>query len=215
MSGSSEQTGVAGAEASTEIVLGKQQQAALWALREGMNLGQAAEKAQVARMTLYRWLQKDPHFRAAYNLWQQEIAETARARLLKLSDRAVAVVEKQLMGGDGKLAVAVLKELGVLGRLREESSVPRVVAMEMQLRQARELHNAMRAVGGTEARLRRAGRRLLRQHAAGRVQDTFTRQNPIPEEAEEENLPPLLHDAAGGEPEPGESAEDNPPPEQD
>ena len=197
-----------------EIVLQKPQQAALWALREGMNLQQAAERAQVARMTLYRWIQKDPHFRAAYNLWQQEIAETARARLLKLSEKAVDAVERQLINGDAKVAVAVLRELGVLRRVRDGSSVPRVVGMEMQVRQARELQNTRRAVGGTETRLRRAGRRLLRQQAAGML-EAFAVQDRTGEEVAEEELSPVLHEAADEGREPGESAEDNPSPEQD
>jgi len=198
-----------------EIVLQKPQQAALWALREGMNLQQAAERAQVARMTLYRWIQRDPHFRAAYNLWQQEVAETARARLLKLSDKAVDAVERQLISGDGKLAVAVLKQLGVLKRVRDGSSVPRVVGMEMEVRQADELRKMKRAVGGEEARLRRARRRMLRQPAAGVWQAVSALQEQPEEGVAAGSVTSVLRDDAEQGEEPDETVEVNSGPERD
>ena len=56
--------------------LGQTQQTALAALKGGKSFPQAAEVAGVNRATVYRWVQADPHFRAAYNQWQQEQAES-------------------------------------------------------------------------------------------------------------------------------------------
>jgi transposase len=45
--------------------LGQTQQTALAALKGGKSFPQAAEVAGVSRATVYRWVQSDPHFRAA------------------------------------------------------------------------------------------------------------------------------------------------------
>jgi transposase-like protein len=69
--------------------LSESQELALAALRAGATFGKAAEAAGVNRTTVYRWVHGDPHFRAAYNAWQQAAAESARARLTQLADLAV------------------------------------------------------------------------------------------------------------------------------
>src|SRR5947199_259800 len=90
------------------------QQEALAAIKAGLSFPKAAEAAGVGRTTIYRWVQSDPHFRAAYNVWQRETRESAHARLLKLTEKAAEVVEAAMGRSDEKTAVALLKHLGVL-----------------------------------------------------------------------------------------------------
>jgi len=130
----------------TELVrveeLGQKQETALAALRGGSSFPQAAEAAGVGRATVYRWMQSDPQFRAAYNAWQQEQAESARARLLKLADQAVDVVEKALARGDQKIAVGVLKNIGAMRRPDRGATDPEVLALQMDLQREREKYKA-------------------------------------------------------------------------
>jgi transposase-like protein len=118
--------------------LSEAQEAALGALREGNSFMAAARKAGIGRATLYRWVQSHPHFRAAYNLWQREMAESARARLLKMADKAVEVVEGSLARGDEKVALKMLRSLGILRRQRRGSVNPAVLDLRMRVMQHRE-----------------------------------------------------------------------------
>lgn len=118
------------------------QETALDALRGGATFASAAQAAGVTRVTVYRWLRGDPHFRAAYNAWQQEVAESARARLVKLADMAVDVVEKALRRGDEKVAVRVLRGIGALHKGQKGSINPEVLDLKIKLRESRELRRA-------------------------------------------------------------------------
>jgi hypothetical protein len=114
------------------------QETALAALREGQTFVAAAQRAGVARATVYRWVQSDPHFQAAYNLWQRELAESARVRLLKLTDKAVEVIEKALARNDEQVAMQMLRHTGVLRRRREQSTDVEVLGLQNELKQRRE-----------------------------------------------------------------------------
>src|SRR6185437_7546952 len=94
---------VAGSEVQV-VGMNTAQETALAALRSGSSFPQAAEQAGVNRATVYRWVQRDAAFRAAYNAWQHELVESAHARLLKLSERAVEVLEHALKHGDKDVA---------------------------------------------------------------------------------------------------------------
>jgi uncharacterized protein YerC len=94
--------------------LGQTQEAALAALRTGCTFRQAAHEAGVSRPTIYRWVQSDPHFRAAYNAWKLEQVESARSRLIRLTDKAVDVVENALATDNHRVAVQVLKGSGAM-----------------------------------------------------------------------------------------------------
>lgn len=122
------------------------QEVALVALREGQRLADAAQNAGVDRATLYRWIQNDAHFKAAYNLWQQEVTESARSRLLKLAEKAVDVVEQQLEGGNERVALHLLRHLGVMRRRRQGSTDPEVLDLQITLGQKRDRYNAQRAM---------------------------------------------------------------------
>jgi AcrR family transcriptional regulator len=108
--------------------LARKQQTALAALRGGSGFPDAAQAAGVSRATVYRWVRSDPQFRAAYNEWQQAQAESARARLLGLADKAVDVVEKALGRLDQHVAVRMLKDLGALRRPGRGATDPEAVA---------------------------------------------------------------------------------------
>src|SRR5947209_3443677 len=81
------------------------QHAALSAIVSGNSFRRAAEAAGVSRATIYRWVQSDPLFRAAFNAWQKEIKESSHARLVKMSEQAVDVVEKALQRSNERVAV--------------------------------------------------------------------------------------------------------------
>ena len=88
------------------------QQDALAALMEGESIRGAAEKAQISRNTLTRWIKSHPAFRAAYNAWRQELVESTGARLLRTMHTAAEVVDKAVTEGDAKIALGVLRLMG-------------------------------------------------------------------------------------------------------
>lgn len=122
--------------------LSQSQEMALAALRGGQTFVRAAEEAGVTRMTLYRWLRGNAHFRAAFNAWQEEAVESARARLVKLADQAVDVVEQALRRSDEKVALRVLRSIGATGKREGQSVNPEVLSLKMELRDKRELRQA-------------------------------------------------------------------------
>jgi len=92
--------------------LSQKQQSALAQLQRGASFQAASQAAGVTRMTLYRWVKSDPVFRAAYNTWEQERIESARARLVRASGKAVDRLLRSVEI-DPKLAFKVLDKLGV------------------------------------------------------------------------------------------------------
>lgn len=142
-------------EESKALALSEPQETALASLREGSSFMAAAREAGIGRATLYRWLQTHPQFRAAYNLWQREVAESARARLLKLTDKAVEVVERALERNDEKVALKMLRGTGVLRRRRVGSIDSEVLDLQMQLAKRRQTKKA--AAGMLHELLGKAG----------------------------------------------------------
>ena len=161
--------------------LREKQESALSALRGGSSFPQAAQAAGVGRATVYRWMQSDPHFRAAYNAWQQEQAESAQARLLRLADQAVDVVEKALVRGDQKVAVGVLKSIGAMRRPQRGATDPQVLKLQMQLQRERDKYKACE--GMVQHLLTKAGltaaeqRQYIREHGLS----TLAKQLPSPQ----------------------------------
>jgi hypothetical protein len=96
------------------------QEIALAALLAGKPLGEAAAAASCHRSTLWRWLQADPAFMARYNRGRLELIDQARAELLTLAAKAVAVLRETLEAGDPsmrfKAAVRTLELLGCDGK---------------------------------------------------------------------------------------------------
>ena len=146
------------------------QQEALAAIKAGLSFPKAAETAGVGRTTIYRWVQSDPHFRAAYNAWQQETRESAHARLLKLTEKAVEVVEVAMRSSDEKTPVALLKHLGVLRPRRGGTTEPKVLQVQMLLEKSKREHKADTALArhllGKAGLTPREQRRFLRDRSA-------------------------------------------------
>ena len=75
-----------------------QQQRALEALLAGQTVTAAANTAGVDRSTVHRWQKDDLVFRAAFNRGRRELLASVHTRLLALTERAVACVERELDG---------------------------------------------------------------------------------------------------------------------
>jgi AcrR family transcriptional regulator len=108
-------------------------------LASGHTVATAAEAVGVGRTTIYRWLKGDAAFVAAFNAWQQDMLDTARGRLLALTDTAVNAVSKSMEKGDAKTALALLKHLGALRRPTPGPTDPADVErlQDLQWRKAR------------------------------------------------------------------------------
>ena len=154
---------VSGAELAERLP--RAQHAALAALSGGIPFAEAAKAAGVHRATVYRWLESDPLFRAAYNAWQQELRASARARLLKLADDAIDVVTKELrLHKNEKVAMALLNKLGVLTGRGGGQTDPELLKEEMEL--DRKERQQLLAARGARHILDKAGfsPRQQRQH---------------------------------------------------
>ena len=114
------------------------QQVALTAIKGGASFAEAAQAAGVGRASVYRWLQTDPRFRARYNAWQSEIVQSARARMLALSDLAVGVIEDALEHKDEKVAVKVLTHMGIARMPRPGATDEKIAELEMRVERQRE-----------------------------------------------------------------------------
>jgi hypothetical protein len=114
------------------LELDSTQQAALEALIATGMQKDAAEAAGVHPNTVGRWMKTDPFFRAAYNAWLQEMRESGRARLFRLTARAISNVEKALEEGDRKLSYQVLKDLGYLEKQKDVSTDPNLVQVQLE-----------------------------------------------------------------------------------
>ncbi|HEY2588089.1 MAG TPA: hypothetical protein VGI81_20265 [Tepidisphaeraceae bacterium] len=90
------------------------QEIAMQRLLAGSSIAQAACAAKVDRRTVYRWLQSDPRFAAAYNAWQREMVASGRARVLAMNDLALDTVQNAMLRGDVRVAVQIAKANGAL-----------------------------------------------------------------------------------------------------
>jgi len=104
-----------------QLVLDAAQQQALDWLMGGGTISEAAEVAGVARQTVSRWVNHDPAFSWLYRQWQEQIRNTAEARMLNLADAAVenviaAIREKN----DLRASQFLLRLLGIGARSRRD-----------------------------------------------------------------------------------------------
>ena len=118
--------------------LSSRQLAALQAIASGKSLAAAAESSGVPRRTIYNWLSTDPHFRAAYNAWKRELMEFGRGRLLKMTESALDAVRSALEKGDARLAITLLKNIGMLAPETPGVTDPELVKAEMTLDRRRD-----------------------------------------------------------------------------
>jgi hypothetical protein len=118
------------------------QQAILGILADGHSYQEAAQRAGINRTTLYRWMTREPLFRAAYNAYQKESRDSVRHRMLKISDDAVVAVGGAVRHGDEKLAYRLLKDLGFLSKLQDQPIEPQIVQQQID----RELRQEQRSI---------------------------------------------------------------------
>jgi AcrR family transcriptional regulator len=81
-------------------------------LRLGKSVADTARAAGISRMTIYRWLKDDAHFRAAYNQWMDEMAMSCRSRMMMMTEKALATIERAIDGGDARMAMQLLNGAG-------------------------------------------------------------------------------------------------------
>jgi hypothetical protein len=136
----------------TPLAISPQQQVAIEQLVAGKSLVASATSAGVSRLTLYRWLKSDPVFTAAYNAWQREMLETAKARLVALTDGAVTAVGEAMVKGDAKTAMTLLKSLGLLQPVKpgptELDEVKWEQGQEERKKKSRKFEEEMRLLPG-------------------------------------------------------------------
>jgi hypothetical protein len=83
-------------------------------LMRGGSITAAATTADVSRQTLYNWLEPGQPLHTALTLWKQDLATTARTRLLMMTDIATSNVMTALTRGDHRTALTLLQKIGVL-----------------------------------------------------------------------------------------------------
>jgi hypothetical protein len=106
------------------LSLSPPQRMAIQLLTSGQSLVAAATAAGVNRTTLYRWLKGDPAFVAAYNAWQKDVRDTARGKVLALSDLAITTIAKAMTRGDTRSALKILQATGALTHQEPGSTDP-------------------------------------------------------------------------------------------
>ena len=104
----------------------------------GQSMSAAARGAGVARATLYRWLNQDANFRAAHNAWQKDTMAAARSSILALTEPALRAVAAALERGDAKIAMALLKSVGLLTPPTPGSTDAEDVKKEQQIERKRQ-----------------------------------------------------------------------------
>ena len=79
----------------------------------GADISHAAVWAGVNRGTVHRW-HKNPRFAAVLDAWKQRTREVTRNQLVALSERCVHVLSDALDRDDARVAMSLLKHLGML-----------------------------------------------------------------------------------------------------
>jgi hypothetical protein len=95
-------------------LLSAKQEQVLTLLLRGKPITESAKVAEVHRATIYRWLKEDFGFQAAFNRGQRELRRATQARLVALAEKATDAVERSVNEGNAKIALALLKGLGLL-----------------------------------------------------------------------------------------------------
>ena len=115
--------------------LSKRQLSVLQALLTGSTVTDAASVAGVSRTSVHRWLRDDWVFLAELNRERREIRDAIRSQLLRAAESGVGVVSRAIEGGDLRVAMDVLKGLGLLGsRIQIEIGEDDPAALEEEAR---------------------------------------------------------------------------------
>src|SRR5579859_350507 len=102
----------------------------LEALMEGDTIKGVAESLAVGRSTIHTWISKDPYFKAAYNMWMEEVGASVDGKITAILGAAAENVNKAVAGGDTKLSYLRSEERGHFKR-KQESTEPVVVRQQM------------------------------------------------------------------------------------
>ena len=86
-------------------------------LVQGRTDQETAETVGVARETVTRWRNDNPHFAAQLNRQRRLIWGNSHDRLWALASKAVDTLDTALQNGDARAAVEVLKAVGLYGQL--------------------------------------------------------------------------------------------------
>jgi hypothetical protein len=114
------------------LELSTSQRIAIRMMLSGESLAMSASAAGVTRMTLYRWLNYDAQFQAAYNAWQHDAIVGAQTKLLALADRAVNTVAGAVQNNP-QLAFQLLKSLGMTNVRAPGSTDPEEIQQEIEI----------------------------------------------------------------------------------
>ena len=106
---------------SAGTLLSVEQLNAIDVLVQGRTDQETAETVGVARETVTRWRNDNPHFTAELNRQRRLIWGDSHDRLRALAGKAVDVLETSLDEGDSRVAVEVLKAIGLYGQVQPPS----------------------------------------------------------------------------------------------
>ena len=90
-------------------------------LVQGRTDQETAETVGVARETVTRWRNDNPHFTAELNRQRRLIWGDSHDRLRALASKAVDTLETSLDEGDSRVALEVLKAIGLYGQVQPPS----------------------------------------------------------------------------------------------
>mgnify|MGYP001036164746 CR=1 FL=1 len=90
-------------------------------LVQGRTDQETAETVGVARETVTRWRNDNPHFAAQLNRQRRLIWGNSHDRLRALASKAVDTLDLALQNGDARAAVEVLKAIGLYGQVQPPS----------------------------------------------------------------------------------------------
>ena len=82
---------------------------------------ETAKTVGVARETVNRWRNDNPYFAAELNKQRKESWGVNKHRLQALTTKAVDAIETALDGGDSRVAIDVLKAVGIYGAMEAPS----------------------------------------------------------------------------------------------
>ena len=90
-------------------------------LVQGRTDQETAETVGVVRETVTRWRNDNPHFTAELNRQRRLIWGDSHDRLRALASKAVDTLETSLDEGDSRVAVEILKAIGLYGQVQPPS----------------------------------------------------------------------------------------------
>jgi len=99
----------------------------------------AGQAAGVTRRTVERWKNENPAFKALFHQWREESRDTCRTRVLGLGGRAISTLDKALLAGDVKVALALVKGLDLMSPVEKVEIDPEVVALQNDLDRRRKI----------------------------------------------------------------------------